>query len=155
MAFLESIPKIGMGTVKVSPYMVTIAPSCGNQTFWYRQEGTASVSWIHDRPRSILKHEAMLRIWNSTLLTIGPMVSSNVMVPKTSLLLLSYSFTCWLVGTKSSILTPKQLVLFREHTFKALLSFIKTIGILFPLASTVICNGSLWCFPFLVRSLLE
>ena len=60
-SFSESIPKMGFGTVKVSPYMVTMAPSCGYQTFWYRDEGTASISWIHGRPRSILKHEAMFR----------------------------------------------------------------------------------------------
>ena len=149
-SFLESIPKMGFGTVKESPYMVTMAPSCGNRTFWYRDEGTAFVSWIHSHLKSILKHEAILRTWNSTFLIIGPIVSSNVTVPKTSLLLLSYALTYWSVGTKSSMLRPKQLAIFKGHTFKALPSSIRTIGIILPLplASTIICNGSLWCFPF-------
>ena len=60
-SFLESIPKMGFGTVKESPYMVTMAPSCGNRTFWYKNDGTASVSWIHGHPRSMLKHDAMFR----------------------------------------------------------------------------------------------
>ena len=60
-SFLESIPKMGFGTVKESPYMVTMAPSCGNRTFWYRDKGTAFVSWIHSHLKSILKHEAILR----------------------------------------------------------------------------------------------
>ena len=60
-----------------------------------------------------------------------------------------------MVGTKSSMLRPRQLAVFKGHTFKALLSFTKTIGILFPMSSTVIRNRSLWCFPFLVRSLSE
>ena len=85
---------MGFGMVKVSPYMVTMALLCGNRIFWYRDEGMASVSWIHGHPRSILTHEAMLSTWNSTFLIIGPMVSSNVTVPKTSLLLLSYALTC-------------------------------------------------------------
>ena len=60
-SFSESIPKMGFSMVKVSPYMVIMAPSCRNQTFWYRDEGMTSVSWIHGHPRSILKHDAMFR----------------------------------------------------------------------------------------------
>ena len=80
--------------VKALPYMVTMALSCGNQIFWYRDEGTASVSWIHGRLMSILKHEAMFSTWNFTFLIIGPMVSFSVTVPKTFILLLSYALTC-------------------------------------------------------------
>ena len=56
---------------------------------------------------------------------------------------------------KISTLKPRQLVVFRGHTFKALQSSIRTIGILLPLAFIVMCNGLLWCFPFFVKSLLE
>ena len=59
--FSESIPKMDFGMVKVLAYIVTMAPSCGNQTFWYMDEGTTSISWIHGHPRSILKHDAMFK----------------------------------------------------------------------------------------------
>ena len=42
--FSNWIPKMGFRTVRVSPYIVTMALSCGNQTFRYKDEGTASVS---------------------------------------------------------------------------------------------------------------
>ena len=60
-SFSELIPKMGFGTVKVSPYMVTMALLYGNRTFLYRDEGTASVSWIYGHPKSILKHKTMFR----------------------------------------------------------------------------------------------
>ena len=41
----------------------------------------------------------------------------------------------------------------KDTHIKALLSSIRTIGIVLPLASTVMCNGSLWRFPFFVKSL--
>ena len=83
--FSESISKMGFNTVKELLYIVTMAPSCGNRTFWCRDEGTTSVSWIHGLPRSKLKHNAMFRTLNSTFLITGPIVNSSITISKTSL----------------------------------------------------------------------
>ena len=77
--------------------------------------------------------------WNSTMVSIGPILQGAKKVPMIFLKVLLYALTVMGEGVMVSMSRPTMRVVLRGQTFKANPLLIRTIGNLAPMHSMMIC----------------
>ena len=85
--------------------------------------------------------------WNSTMVSIGPILQGAKKVPMIFLKVLLYALTVMGEGVMVSMSRPTMRVVLRGQTFKANPLLIRTIGNLAPMHSMMISQGLGWVAP--------
>ena len=94
-------------------------------------------------------------MWNSTIVSNGPILQEALKILITFLEVLSYFLTVKREGMIVSTSRPMVRAVLKGHTFNANPLLISTIGTLAPIHSLVICNGLVWVAPSGGSSSLE